>query len=243
MDTITKAVKCAIQRNNDGAGFALKRKNPLDKKRNILISKGFMGKDPSNLLTNICDQNIKKEDELIIHLRYTTSGEVHINNCHPFGIPDKENIGLIEVNNHNINFPVVAHNGTFYDFVEEKSLAGWNHYYADKEKKSDSYKFVEELLVNKNLLPIFVDKAKSKDFFFNSYILNNKLSLLFPDREMLLIGDFIEETDGMMYSNEYYKNPYTMIPLLNSVNKIMKTFKANTIRNSFRLADRLFINN
>ena len=42
---------------------------------------------------------------------------------------------------------------------------------------------------------------------------------------------------------EYYKNPYTMIPLLNSVNKIMKTFKANTIRNSFRLADRLFINN
>lgn len=215
MDTITKAVKCAIQRNNDGAGFALKRKNPLDKKRNILISKGFMGKDPSNLLTNICDQNIKKEDELIIHLRYTTSGEVHINNCHPFGIPDKENIGLIEVNNHNINFPVVAHNGTFYDFVEEKSLAGWNHYYADKEKKSDSYKFVEELLVNKNLLPIFVDKAKSKDFFFNSYILNNKLSFLFPDREMLLIGDFIEETDGMMYSNEYYKNPYKTVDYTN----------------------------
>jgi hypothetical protein len=70
-------------------------------------------------------------------------------------------------------------------------------------------------LVNKNLLPIFVDKAKSKDFFFDSYILNNKLSFLFPDREMLLIGDFIEETDGMMYSNEYYKTPYKKVDYSN----------------------------
>ncbi len=208
MDTITKSIVCAIKRNNDGAGFAIKRKNPEDKKRNIFISKGYMKPNPLELLESIQYQDIKKEDELIIHLRFTTSGGVSKDNCHPFGIPDKENKGLIDVHNHNINFPVVAHNGTFYDFVTDKTIVGWNNYYADIKEKSDSYKFVEELLVNKNLLRTFVERENKNDFFFDSYILNNKLSFLFPDRKMLLIGDFIEESDGMMYSNEYYKTPF-----------------------------------
>lgn len=202
IETISKAIKTGIKRNNDGAGFAVKY-NTGKHPHPIYISKGYMSMEPTLLINAIKDCKITKEDELIVHLRYSTAGKDSVKNCHPFGVPDKYEEEYININDSYVNYPVVAHNGTFYDFVTNQ-----NKYFNSKEEKSDSLKFVEEILVKRNLLPIFVDKANKDDFFFDSYILDNKLAFLLPKKEMFLVGNFIKEDDGMMYSNEYYKTPF-----------------------------------
>jgi len=201
MDTIEKSIRTGIKRNDDGGGFCVKRED--NSKYPIFISKGYFDKTGNDIIDAIKSQKIKKEDELIIHLRYSTAGVNSINNCHPFGIPDVNKEELINANDCKINYPTVAHNGTFYEYVDSRGT-----YLNTRESKSDSLKFVEDVLVNRKLLPIFVEKGNEEDFFFDSFISSNKLAFLFPKGEMLLIGNFIEEDDGMMYSNEYYKHPF-----------------------------------
>lgn len=172
--------------NTDGIGFAFKR----DKTKKVYISKGY--KNIEDVIKELKSKKLSKNDELIVHLRIGNRGSVNTEMCHPFVLAkEKENILS---NDKYVNYPVMAHNGTFYSYNND-------HYY------SDTYKFIAEFMYHPLIIQLLKD---DKIFFketFSTKLSTNKLSFLFPncDTNLILIGDF-KENNNYFYSNDSYKD-------------------------------------
>lgn len=172
--------------NHMGSGFAYK-KNGESK---IYLSKAFFNIDA--FITAIKDSNLTEDDELIIHHRIATSGTDAKRNTHPFIVTsDFDEMTKTEALT---DKPVMAHNGMFSN-------------YSDKVDKTfnDTAHWIQIWPAN----PYFLEMIKNHtqkfidEYGIFSSLWSNKLAFLFPDRDLLTIGNFIEDK-GYLHSNGGY---------------------------------------
>ena len=136
-------------------------------------------------LHNWLKQNITKEDTLVIHFRYATSGKVDKGNRHPFPITrNKSLLRRTEL----ICQRGVVHNGVLSQY-------GGHHKY------SDTQKFTVDILADPKIKRNLGSKAVIK--LIREYINGDKLAIL-ANQQLILIGEFIEDK-GILYSNTTYK--------------------------------------
>lgn len=182
-------------RNRDGMGFALKRNNE------IYISKGYF--DLTTFINSIKALNVKRSDELLIHLRKVSRGSLNIKNCHPIVI--SEDAKLIDTDEGFVKFPVLAHNGTIHRFPDKEwvqSKAKYIYY-----TNSDTYRYVQSIsdpFIYNNLDKLFslIPKFGETQIGYSS-----KIVVLFPDKKGFKFGDgwIRDQNSKIWYSNLSYK--------------------------------------
>jgi hypothetical protein len=193
MVELEKSVENAKKHNSHGGGYAIKREGETT----IKLIKGFIY--PEIMLEHLELEDIKLNDEVMIHLRFSTSGLTNTANCHPFIV--STDIDEIVQDDVVTNKPVIAHNGTFINYSDAKSV------------HSDTVHFVKDFLaIDGTLTDIYNICCVDQDFIEAS-LGNNRLCIMFPDeREMLLLGSWNvpegKAKTSFFYSNYYYCNPY-----------------------------------
>ncbi len=178
-------IKQGMESNTDGSGCCWKK----DKTKYVSLKKGF--RKPEDLIEFIDSLKLTIDDEIIIHHRIGTSGEKNDVNMHPF-VVSRDVIKLQAIEG-KFKHPIMAHNGIF---------GFYSDYYS---KFSDTYHFVEKFMSNRNILNILKEDVNYfMDLFRGSQIQSNKLAFLFPDRDLITIGNFTEDS-GYLHSNSGYK--------------------------------------
>lgn len=177
-------IKNGMESNTDGSGFAYKRNG----QSLVNIHKGF--RDFNEMVDAIDKLKLKEEDELIIHHRIGTSGLKNEYNMHPFAVSESDSV--LQTTKGSLNVPLMAHNGVFYKFTDRSS------------NFNDTYHFVQKFIAIPEITSLLTrDPSKFKELF-DSMLGTNRLAFLFPNRDMVLIGDFKSE-DGYYHSNGGYK--------------------------------------
>jgi hypothetical protein len=178
------SIKNGFNGNTDGSGFAIKYPDGR-----IYIAKGFFKWD--DLIKSYKEQEAPEDSEVIVHSRIGTSGEINDVNCHPFIISEKQS----DILSHSVftDKPVVAHNGIFYSYTERGSLY------------SDTYHYVKRFLSIPEVIALLKRDEVIFEDLFSTKILSNKLAVLFPDSDLVLLGDF-KEDQGYKFSNGGYCN-------------------------------------
>lgn len=177
-------LKVCFKNNPDGAGFAYCRDG------NIVINKGFFTFE--GFYKALESANIKKHESALIHFRVATHGKINIENCHPFPIVDK----FVKMTNPIIksNDSVMVHNGKLTIPITSSIY-------------SDSMHFAKTLFG--------FDRKNNKDFI--DYIIRpteknkrgNRIGILNTDGSTEIYGVGWIEEDGIMYSNDSYKENST----------------------------------
>lgn len=172
--------------NTAGSGFMYKR----DGEKTVGISKGYFKLKP--LLDDIRALELGVNDELVIHHRIRTSGKTDDENTHPFVISDEhsEVVTLKGI----MNKPCLAHNGMFSIKEFEKLNPDY----------SDTYAFARYIMGNHSVLELCKQDPELFKFVAKDIVSFNKIAILFPDRDLIKIGSFIED-NGYFHSNGGYK--------------------------------------
>lgn len=189
IEELKKSVEVAAKRNSHGGGFAIKREGSNE----IEISKGYYY--ASVLLQHLlAKDDIKPNDELIVHLRYATAGDKGPIGCHPYVMSQDDDV--IHTTEGMISESLFAHNGTFHDFKKINS------------NLSDTYWFNKEFLGKPGAAEALITLRDTNEYILDNVITFNKLAIMFPDKDMELLGEFIE-TENFKYSNWYFNNPHS----------------------------------
>ena len=186
-DYVYKFIKSGMDSNKSGSGYMFKRNN--DNK--ITLRKGFF--DYDELIASLKNDNLNDNDELVIHHRIPTSGNKNDLNCHPFVISDKHE--EVIMTNGETDKPCLAHNGIF---------RGISRYEALNNDFSDTYAFTRYVMGNKNVFNLFLTDIDLFSALTKDIVGSDKLALLFPNRDLILYGNYIED-DGYFHSNTGYK--------------------------------------
>ena len=176
-------LKNCFNYNSDGAGIMFNDGNQ------VFIEKGFM--DFNNFYSRL--EALDKEfnlvnSDLALHFRISTSGNVDQGNCHPYPISTEtsqlRNLSLVT----DIG---MAHNGVIRKHIPEvRSIL------------NDTQTFIKNFVhnmysSNKEFLTVGANiKALEEEA-------GSKLCFITKDN-MYIIGKFIEETNGILYSNDTY---------------------------------------
>lgn len=167
------------KRNDDGAGFAIKRRGE------IIISKGFF--KFGTLMQRLGSHRITEDDELLIHFRISTSGEINWACSHPF--PVSTDMVELKKDENKTDF-AVAHNGVIREYNHSKVV-------------SDTMLFIQDMVakpeIKDNLYESNAIRSLLKEFIGSS-----KLAFLHKDKGLLMIGNF-QEHEGCFFSNDSYK--------------------------------------
>ena len=185
MDFLEKSIRTSAKRNNDGAGYAIKTPEG-----NVEFDKGFFNTE--SFIRAIRNLDIGDDTEFVAHLRYTTAGKTDQHGCHPY-VADPtliRNTSLPKV-----TAPLVFHNGTFYS-------------YRKTGNDSDTFNFVKDALSKPGAVDMLEEMKTTKNPMLDTILSFNKLAIMRPDNELLLLGDFIYE-EGLYMSNTYYKFPWS----------------------------------
>lgn len=179
-------ISCGFSNNWQGSGYMYKR----DKDTHITVNKGFFKLE--ELIESLKSQNLKDEDELIIHHRISTHGVIDEENCHPFVASTiHEEVVARKIT---IDKPCVVHNGVFKNI---------NNFRENSNNFSDTYTFVRFYLGNSNIMNIFKENKLLFSKYFTDQIGNSKMAVLYPDRDLEIFGNF-EESNGYLHSNKGY---------------------------------------
>lgn len=177
-------IKSGANCNSDGSGYMYKKSG----NNKIIINKGFFNVD--YLIESIKKLNLTEEDELVIHHRIGTLGEISAENTHPFVITkDNEESRKIDLIT---NKPCMVHNGIFWGIREFEKL---------NKDLSDTYAFSRYIMPD--MMDILENNKDLFDFLLSSTIGNDKLCFLRPNADLLMIGNFIEK-NGYYHSNSGY---------------------------------------
>lgn len=185
-EEVEKFIRNGASCNTDGSGFAYKRNG----ESRITIKKGFFNVDI--MLGEIKSLNLTEQDELIVHHRIGTSGRVSKENTHPFVISNVES--EVSAVNITINKPVMVHNGMFYHLRDFMAL---------NPDFSDTYAFARYVLGNPYIFGLFEHYREFFEKLFGNSIGNDKICILYPDKDLEMIGTFIEN-NGYYHSNYGY---------------------------------------
>lgn len=178
-----KSIKNSEKNNTDGMGFTFKKHNS----KKIYISKGY--KSVQSIIDGIESHNLSLNDELLIHTRNGNVGSINTDMCHPFVVNKKD----ILKNDCFVKSPTLVHNGTF------------SKYYNSTGNFSDTYNFVYDFLSKEHVLSFLKESKEDFKDYFKDHIGTSRVALLFPDKDLITIGDFIED-NGYLFSNVGYKN-------------------------------------
>lgn len=176
-------IKSGMKSNTHGSGFAFKRHETSE----IYLSKGYLTSNA--IMDAIESHNIHVNDELIIHHRIGTSGLRNNFNMHPFVVTN--DIATLKQTEGTFNLPVMAHNGIFGDFSDHNS------------DYNDTFLFIQHFMSSNQILDQLKDSVHGFQERFKSILGWQKLAFLFPDRPLILVGNFIED-DGYFHSNTGY---------------------------------------
>lgn len=126
---------------------------------------------------------------MVFHFRITTHGSTKPDNCHPF--PISENACMLQKLQCTTNVGV-AHNGMITNIA------------ASKNGLSDTMEFVLSYLSKmKQISGKFYQHPAFKEIIGN-IIGSDKMVFLDKNGVIETVGDFVTETDGMLYSNTSY---------------------------------------
>jgi predicted glutamine amidotransferase len=176
--------------NRDGFGYAFKR----DKQEIVCFKKGF--KNPEEIINSIKEQQLSKNDILVVHARMGTSGKKGEINCHPFiGYPSYSNLiqGTIDI----YGSPIIFHNGVI------------SEYYKMGDDKCDTNSFVETVFTDnsENRKLLYSNPETFFKDFENGRHNNTKLAILFSGslRNIYLNGTFVTDAEsGLVFSHGGY---------------------------------------
>lgn len=187
-EEVNKFIRKGASSNTQGSGFMFKRNGESV----IHIEKGFFNVE--KLIEVLKSYNLADADELVIHHRISTSGKVNDLNCHPFVISQIHEEVILT---HGISDKsCLAHNGVFSSIKELEEL--------DKDF-SDTYAFARHLMSNPQVIELFNSNRTLFNILTKDIISHNKLAILSPDKDLILIGRF-EEENGYKHSNGGYKS-------------------------------------
>lgn len=176
--------------NSDGIGFAYKK----DGEGGVHYEKGFANIVP--FIDKLRALELKKGDELIVHLRRASTGRKDASSCHPFVLSnidrDVDSCGPCKTYN-----TVLFHNGHLSSFIDTSG------------EFSDTYMFSKLFMRNKDVLDLLY---KDKELFLQCFSLlirpeRNRMAFLshVRERNLVTIGSFIEDK-GYLFSNLSYKD-------------------------------------
>ena len=177
-------LKTSYNYNKDGIGIMYLKKNS----NTVRIKKDF--KTYEEFLSFI-KRNITKEDILVIHFRYATSGKVDKGNSHPF--PIVRNRKLLRQLKVNCKYAVV-HNGVISK-------------YSGHSKFSDTQKFIMDILADNSIKYNLHKKEIQK--LITHYINNDRLVILNGEGNLIFIGEHEKADDSCYYSNSGYRSYFT----------------------------------
>ncbi len=185
-DFLLKSLRTGAITNDDGIGYAYKK----HKNNTIYISKGF--KDIEKVIKSIKSKRLGLKDELIVHLRIGNRGAVNTDMCHPFVLAEDDEDILS--NKKFVEYPIMAHNGTFTD-------------YNNCAVYSDTYQFIQEFMYHPAVIDMLIDDP---DFFkkvFKEKLKTNRLAFLFPydGVDLITLGEY-KEQNGYLFSNDSFKD-------------------------------------
>ena len=191
-EELTSAIKIAEEHNVHGAGFALKREG----EEKVYLSKGYLYYYDI-MVERLRDLDIQENDELVVHLRYATSGDVSVANCHPFVV--SSDLAMVEEDEIEVDLPVLAHNGTFWDFSYTNT------------KTSDTVNFITEFASQEGALDALRTIQQTNEDMAKAMMGSNRICVLFPDaRPMMTVGSWNrlkKEDYCFVYSNFYHQYP------------------------------------
>ena len=169
--------------NSDGAGIMFNDGNQ------VFIEKGFMDFNSFYSRLEALDKEFNLvNSDLALHFRISTSGNVDQGNCHPYPISTEtsqlRNLSLVT----DIG---MAHNGVIRKHIPEtRSILNDTQTFI-KNFVYNMYSSNKEFLTVGANIKALEEEAGSK--------------LCFIDKDnMYIIGKFIEETNGILYSNDTY---------------------------------------
>lgn len=184
--TVESFITKGFTTQRDGSGVMWKKNG-----ENVVnIKKGFF--NLPKLLEFVEGLELTVDDELVIHHRTSTQGLVSRANTHPFVLSDNHEICISEEGS--FKLPILVHNGMF------RGMSKFDH-----NDFSDTYSFCNGFLSNKHLLGFFKEDTKKFLDSFDAVLGWSKLAVLFPDMDMIMTGDFTEDS-GYFHSNQCYKD-------------------------------------
>ncbi len=173
--------KC-FRKNPDGSGILLHRSGTKINE----IHKGFMKLD--DFKTAFKELNVRKEDDLVLHFRITTSGGTNPENCHPFPISCK----VEDLKATRINTPLAfVHNGVLGHGDDTLKISDTQVFIKDVMSRDEICRHLD----NEEVQKVIEEMASSQRFFI-------------ADAEKDLFKRFGSwyESDGLWYSNLGWKN-------------------------------------
>jgi len=195
---LLSAIKSGIQSNRDGIGGAVRKGSS-----NILrMNKGHFNHSADDFYRWLKDQDIQTEDEVMVHLRMGTAGGRTIYNQHPYvlgEISTPSNLAAVSeltLDDDDVKTGVFAHNGIFSlrDYAEFDSKLSdtynWGVTFFRTDKHIQALKDAPLALLASNLT-------------LKNSLTYQKVCFMFPDREMLHFGKFINDR-GYLFSNSGY---------------------------------------
>lgn len=176
-------LKNCFNYNSDGAGIM------FNDGKQVFIEKGFMDFNSFYSRLEALDKEFNLvNSDLALHFRISTSGNVDQGNCHPYPISTEtsqlRNLSLVT----DIG---MAHNGVIRKHIPET-----------RSILNDTQTFIKNFVYNmyssnKEFLTVDANiKALEEEA-------GSKLCFITKDN-MYIIGKFIEETNGILYSNDTY---------------------------------------
>lgn len=190
-------IRNGAKNNTDGYGYMIKYPGDTC----VYYNKSF--ENIEDLLKEVAECKLDLDSELIVHSRTGNKGNKDKVNAHPFiltdSIPELETLFGLTTK------PMMCHNGTFHMYSENNSIY------------SDTYHFIRRFMCIPEFISLMCrDTELFKSIFDSKLGYYNKLAFLFPNRDMLLLGDY-KKSNGYYYSNDSYKD--TSIRDAGGVNK------------------------
>lgn len=169
--------------NPHGSGYMINRNGK------VLIRKGLMSERA--LLDSLKNDNVNKDDILVLHMRISTQAGVTRSMTHPF--PFTSNLEEMEMLNAYTNLGI-AHNG----IITMTSNPFENRY-------NDTSIFIAKYMTK--IIHYYDDLHDSSILEILEQLTQSKLALLDKNGQLALVGEFYED-DGLLFSNLHHKKDY-----------------------------------
>jgi len=197
----SKDLAVAYKNNPDGVGYMAFREDEED--GSLFYYQGTFMPEAVDDVDDVFDKHI--DDDLVVHLRYKTTGEISLENCHPFEVITEDDVQ----NNPSLTNKVwVMHNGTF-TFTPDDTM--------------------DTLFVVKNILrPMLLsDPNVIFDDWFNDFCVKflgagGRLTFITDCGDIQHIGHFHDKSDCKV-SNVYSFNPNHRTPVTSSYPGVQQT--------------------
>ena len=178
-----ETLETCFKHNPDGAGFMYVKDNK------VIIDKGYMDFKSFYKRLKKLDKKLHLKDKaLVMHFRIGTHGANNRQTTHPF--PISNNNSDLKQTYFKTDLGMV-HNGIIPHYDYEKDM-------------SDTQLFIRDLVsILKGLNKNFYKDKNTLDMF--EKVTNSKLCFLDTKNDLIYVGDFVKDENGIKYSNTTYK--------------------------------------